>query len=748
MASIKLIDKSSVHKICSGQVILDLSLATKELVENSLDAGATSVDIALVDYGLESLEVADNGKGIQPEDFEVLACKHATSKLNSFDDLENLQTFGFRGEALSSLSSVSRLRVCTASASSAPLGASLLFDTSGRLIERSSSAREKGTTVKVCDLFSTLPVRLAEFRRNKKREFSKCLGVVQAYAIIQPQVRFQMTLNSNLGTKVVLKTSGIVSKSAEGFTESMKGAIGLVFGPKFLQNLLKVDFKEPEGLSFQGFISHPHSNSARGSSDRQFLYVNKRPIQNLKLAKALNLIYRSFVPKLFPAFFLNVSLERNKYDLNVTPDKRTIFLHNELQLTEILCLRLTELLEPYRGTFQVSEPSNLSFALSAQGTASGASKVASIDEKAAAVSSTPNAKPPIQVSPLARRSLFAFGETRSASRGSENLQRSKPTVITASTERATTTAFKKAFGEVAIRRHSDQLAISGLVYRAARVSDSSENRLAKFQRHYKRHLSVVGKQVASADNNAASGFKSGVLQDEEEAVREFRRFIKKSDFLLMKVIGQFNMGFIVVMHRGKDLFVIDQHASDEKFNYERLCREYPVQSQYLIKPQLLQLSIQDELIVLEHLPLLKKNGFQIAHNPAKNELHLLTCPVTKRGALGIADLEELIYKLGKRPDKCYSFTGVSSKPGSGELSLCEAHKAVFLTDKTPLLQCTKLQGMFANMACRCSVMIGTTLSLNAMKKIVKNLSTLEQPWNCPHGRPTMRHIYDLKGVYQ
>uniref|UniRef100_K1QM63 Mismatch repair endonuclease PMS2 n=1 Tax=Magallana gigas TaxID=29159 RepID=K1QM63_MAGGI len=224
---IKAIDKKSVHRICSGQVVLTLATAVKELVENSIDAGATSVgkinEIKLKDYGLESVEVSDNGSGVEENNFEGLTLKHHTSKLQDFTDLINVGTFGFRGEALSSLCALSSLTVTTKH-KDASVGTKLEFDYNGKIKTRTPHARQGGTTVLLQDLFSTLPVRHKEFQRNIKKEFSKMVQVLTSYCIISTGVRITCSNQTKKGGR-----STVVSSSGN---KTLRENIADVFGPK------------------------------------------------------------------------------------------------------------------------------------------------------------------------------------------------------------------------------------------------------------------------------------------------------------------------------------------------------------------------------------------------------------------------------------------------------------------------------------------------------------------------------------
>nr|XP_024213969.2 putative postmeiotic segregation increased 2-like protein 3 isoform X2 [Pan troglodytes]XP_054511698.1 putative postmeiotic segregation increased 2-like protein 3 isoform X2 [Pan troglodytes] len=166
--AIKPIDRKSVHQICSGPVVLSLSTAVKELVENSLDAGATNIDLKLKDYGVDLIVVSDNGCGVEEENFEGLTLKHHTCKIQEFADLTEVETFGFRGEALSSLCALSDVTISTCLAS-VKVGTRLVFDHDGKIIQKTPYPHPRGTTVSVKQLFSTLPVRHKEFQRNIKK---------------------------------------------------------------------------------------------------------------------------------------------------------------------------------------------------------------------------------------------------------------------------------------------------------------------------------------------------------------------------------------------------------------------------------------------------------------------------------------------------------------------------------------------------------------------------------------------------
>jgi DNA mismatch repair protein PMS2 len=200
------------------------------------------------------------------------------------------------------------------------------------------------------------------------------------------------------------------------------------------------------------------------------------------------------------------------------------------------------------------------------------------------------------------------------------------------------------------------------------------------------------------------------------AEEELQRELNKEHFRQMKIIGQFNLGFIIAK-LDNDLFIVDQHASDEKYNYERLKRDTVIEHQSLIQPLPLELTAIGESVVKDNLAIFEKNGFRFSFDenasPAKR-ISLIGKPVSKSWSMGVPEIEELIYQL-------------SDSPGEMMRPLC-------------------VSKMLASRSCRGSVMIGTALNKKEMSKLIHHMSELEQPWNCPHGRPTIRHLIDITKI--
>lgn len=267
--------------------------------------------------------------------FYISGLKHHTSKLRDFSDIFEISTFGFRGEALSSLCSLSDLTITTRH-STVPHAYKLIFNKTGNLTKKDICAREVGTTVTVRNIFKSLPVRAKEFQRNIKKEFTKALQVLYGYCLVSSGTKITCS-NSNEGnpTSTVVSTTG---------TDSILNNITSVFGKKSVNGIDRVDLLEPDdtikqdfnlpqivdiNFTWDFFTSSCHHKMGCATPNRQFFYINGRPCVLAKVSKLINHVYHKYNNKQYPFVFLNLKLPKNTADVNVIPDKRTIFLTQE-----------------------------------------------------------------------------------------------------------------------------------------------------------------------------------------------------------------------------------------------------------------------------------------------------------------------------------------------------------------------------------------------------------------------------------
>nr|XP_019572025.1 PREDICTED: mismatch repair endonuclease PMS2 isoform X1 [Rhinolophus sinicus] len=844
--SIKPIDGRSVHQICSGQVVLSLSSAVKELVENSVDAGATNIDLRLKDYGVDLIEVSDNGCGVEEENFEGLTLKHHTSKIQEFADLTQVETFGFRGEALSSLCALSDVTISTCH-SSAKVGTRLVFDHNGKIVQKSPCPRPRGTTVSVHQLFYRLPVRHKEFQRNIKKEYAKMVQVFHAYCIISVGIRVSCTNQVGQGKRqLVVGTSG---------SSSIKENIGSVFGQKQLQSLIPFVQLPPSdsvceefGLScsdslhnlfrISGFISHCTHGVGRSSTDRQFFFINRRPCDPAKVSRLVNEVYHMYNRHQYPFVVLNISVDSECVDINVTPDKRQILLQEEKLLLAVLKTSLMGMFDNDANKLNISQQPLLDIEghvikmpsaevekplPEKQGTRGEEKRAVTIsrlreafslrhtaenkprDLKAAELRRvSPRQKsdvlPPSPSDPLRPQKPICgpgssglpeevvrsdegrvevekdSGYSSTPASSEEGL--STPEVGSHSSRDCATSSSEDRFSQENVEsrqklpetdhRFSDTKCgvdqdNRGHTFRVLpQPADLSASKSKRFKKEGMPLNSDIPQEWVNTQNGAVSQvdvaikinrkivpldfsmsslekrikqlwhqeqqregeqqyrkFRAKICPGENQAAEdELRKEISKTMFADMEIIGQFNLGFIITK-LDADIFIVDQHATDEKYNFEMLQQHTVLQGQRLIAPQTLNLTAVNEAVLIENLEIFRKNGFDFVIDesaPVTERAKLISLPTSKSWTFGPQDIDELIFMLSDSP-------GVMCRP-------------------------SRVRQMFASRACRKSVMIGTALNTSEMKKLITHMGEMDHPWNCPHGRPTMRHIANLDIISQ
>ncbi|XP_044735289.1 mismatch repair endonuclease PMS2 [Chrysoperla carnea] len=865
---IKAIDRSSVHKICSGQVVLTLAVAVKELLENAIDAGATTVEIRLKNNGCDLIEVIDNGQGVEEHNFQALTLKHHTSKIQDFNDLISVTTFGFRGEALSSLCALSKLSVTTRH-KSAECAYKILYDTNGKIMSKTRCARSIGTTVVLENLFSTLSVRHKEFQRNIKREYTKMCNLLYAYCLIATGVKIVCTNTTNKNMK------SIIVSTQENNT--VKDNISCIFGHEQFSSIIEFEQIEPTPevcteynikdenvqipFTIIGFISYCKPGSGRGTSDRQFYYINSRPCEINKLTRLVNDVYHQFNNSQYPFVLLNIKVNTSMVDVNVTPDKRKLFMENENLL---LATIKSSLLNMFRKNITCFDTSNLnikddgikrgikrnnqeesqmsmkSFVMRTllqkrmkidDDKVENLSEISSdeeieVKEKKKTTIQDDLSKNVIEISgcdvklekikerivPVEKASekniKIEFPACTSHSLiEKENLidtgkidkieQTQKLTTDpTITVQEIKTNSIVKKESTLSNLEKDEQEVIHESDSNSLHEEEEEEEeephkpdstdakdsyKIIEFSQSNNKIIDDMNledcspndidteqKELENQNNENQSKIENKINEDETEdlqydctqiptrdkisanitlkdlknrllekqkcqqksnevnikfraeinplsnqnAEKELEREIKKDTFKKMDIIGQFNMGFIIAKLEN-DLFIIDQHATDEKYNYEILQETTIMQRQKLVVPQKLELTTANKALIVDNMEIFNKNGFMFNIEDSENtqNIYLTEVPLSKNFCMGKDDIDDLLFMLQ-----------------DGSQQMCRP---------------TRIRSMLALRACRKSVMVGDPLSKQDMRKLIDHMGEIDHPWNCPHGRPTMRHLVNL-----
>ena len=320
--SIRILPPEVAAKIAAGEVVERPASVVKELVENAIDAGATSIRVKIRQGGRRLIRVTDDGAGIPADEVELAFARHATGKLTSAEDLSAIRTLGFRGEALASIAAVSCVTLVTQNESES-LGTLIRLE-GGKVIHRESKGRTPGTVVTVENLFFNTPARL-KFLRSDSTEASHAVTLVTSYALAYPESRFTLLRDGRL----VLQTAG---------TGELYNALIDVLGLQVAQQMLEVPAEmqerlgnEPSVLRVWGYVSSP---SLHRSNRRSLLFfVNRRWVQDRSLSYAVEEAYRTLLPAgRHPIAVLNVQMDLAEVDVNVHPTKREVRFRNQRQV--------------------------------------------------------------------------------------------------------------------------------------------------------------------------------------------------------------------------------------------------------------------------------------------------------------------------------------------------------------------------------------------------------------------------------
>lgn len=314
MKRIKQLSKHLINQIAAGEVIERPASVVKEVVENSIDAGATKISVEVAN-DCRDLRIADNGSGIHPDDIMLAFSKHATSKIESDEDLFSISTLGFRGEALSSIISISKL-TCITRTKDFDYGTKVECENSE--VKKVQTGCAVGTIMEVKNLFFNLPARL-KFLKNPKTEFSYIQELIQTVAIANPQISFELKNNG----KTILKTTGL---------DDLKTTIKEVYSQDVVDNLkevLKTD--KLSGFKISGFVSTP--DYTRSSKKSYHIYINSRPVKCIVFQKAIDTAYKNLMGSgKYPFVVLNLELPPTEVDVNVHPTKKEVRYKNTNQV--------------------------------------------------------------------------------------------------------------------------------------------------------------------------------------------------------------------------------------------------------------------------------------------------------------------------------------------------------------------------------------------------------------------------------
>lgn len=691
MAVINILDSSTIDKIAAGEVVERPSSVVKELVENAMDAGADAVTVEIRDGGCSFIRVTDNGGGIEKEQIRRAFFRHATSKIHSAEDLFHIHSLGFRGEALSSIAAVSMMELITKTEEQLT-GVHYRLE-GGVEKELEEVGAPEGTTMIVRELFYNTPVR-KKFLKSPATEGSYINDLMEHMALSRPDVAFQFMVNGN----VRFHTSG---------NGDLREIIYRIYGRQLVQELIPFSAKG-EGISFSGYLGSP--SVVRSNRNFEFFFVNGRYIRSPLLAKGLEAGYKAWLMQhKFPFALLHVEVEPENIDVNVHPSKMEVRFHDQPGICAFLeeqvrgCLRSHEMIpdvvldeepsgkerkergkdgkQPGRQAAAGPAPEKSISPAEAEGAADKAAwknRPAPAVQKTSALTEPGAANPP--------RQAFPDREAAESARPSVSVQ---PPAAAQSPAAVQPTAADKSPAAVqpsaAVRPQSAAAARPDSASRvlAAPQPFETNRRCALLQEEAGRYEVAEARQMQLFEDKILS----------PQAAEQYR------------ILGQVFDTYWILQY-GDKLMFIDQHAAHEKVKYEALVKKLRsggADSQLLTPPLILNLSAREAHTLHDFSSYFSRMGFEI-EDFGGNAVAVRAVPCDLYGHY------EQDFLLGILDE---------------------------LEEETPRGTPAVIEEKLASMACKAAVKGNHAMSEQELKELVDQLLTLENPYHCPHGRPTI-----------
>ena len=672
---IHVLDSRTIDRIAAGEVVERPASVVKELVENAIDAGSTAITVEAKEGGIEFIRVTDNGCGIEREQLPTAFLRHATSKIEDADDLNHIASLGFRGEALSSIAAVSRVEIITKRKENLTGTRMVLEGAKEQSIDEIGAP--DGTTFLMRNLFFNTPVR-RKFLKQPATEGSYITDLMEHLALSRPDISFKFVL----GNQTRFHTSG---------NGDLREVIYRIYGREIAAQLVPIQMEE-NGIKVEGYLGKPVL--VRSNRNFEIYFINGRFIRSGVIAKAIEEGYKQYLMQhKFPLCVLHITMDAETVDVNVHPSKMDVRFSDGMAFARMLSENIATTLRNREMIPDASLEDEKSIQKKEQEDrkASWKEHTPEVFEKKREESYRVMEAAKYEAVPKDRREFIQKPIWQEAHAGIQTSIR-KPESISARTEEpnpvtAATPETKEDdfFVEAApLEPRAETSSEPVICPETAEVIEPKEDSPAQAQPEDK--------------------------EPEVKAVQQMNLFEEKllsvQNRSRYRIIGQVFDTYWLIQFEDK-LFIIDQHAAHEKVKYERLMKQFhekSVISQRLMPPIIVSLTGQEESILHTYEDAFSQLGFEIEAFGG-NEYALRSVPVDLYGCsereLFLAVLDELSQETGNRG----SFQVIEEK--------------------------------IASMSCKAAVKGNNRLSLQEADQLIDELLTLDNPYNCPHGRPTI-----------
>ena len=677
---IKVLDQATINKIAAGEVVERPSSVVKELVENAIDAGATAVTVEIKDGGLSFIRITDNGAGIEKAEVPTAFIRHATSKIMTIEDLLSVSSLGFRGEALASIAAVAQVELITKTAHALT---GLRYEIHGsKEIASEEIGAPTGTTIIVRNLFYNVPAR-KKFLKTPMTEGGYITDLITRLALSRPDISFKYIINGN--NKITTSGNG-----------KLQDVIYHIYGKDVSSNLLpikrQVDEFKVEGYIGKAFVS-------KGNRSFEHYFINERSIRNVVVTKAIEEAYKSFVMiHKFPFTALHFTLDSTKLDVNVHPAKMESKYADGERLFQFVkdSVRQALLQEEMIPDVSLRSAKEEKAIVIEQQRQLNANVPEPFEKKARA----------IRYQQESARKDVADNRKTAVTAVPESVIVPQPVTAPESvTVPQPVTAPESATVPQPVTVPESVTISQPVTVPETTVKSASPKPTAiqEIDRKQPENVSPIEEHMEAAAPEISS--KPETLSKPEQLSMPLEQFISEEARKSHRLIGQVFKTYWIVEYDSK-MYIMDQHAAHEKVMFERLMRqmsEKNVISQQLLPPKVVHLDSAEHALVISHMDLFEQTGFDLED-------------------FGVDSIV-----IRAMPD---DIMGVDPQ------SLFDALLNALSAD-TGRLQIDFFVEKLSGMACKAAIKGNTEISFQEADALIDELLTLDNPYNCPHGRPTM-----------
>ena len=675
MREIAVLDQNTIDKIAAGEVVERPASVVKELVENAIDAGATAITVEIKEGGISFIRVTDNGNGIPKDQVRLAFLRHATSKIQKVEDLLQISSLGFRGEALSSISAVSQMEVITKTPEDM-IGVRYVIE-GGREKSLEEIGAPNGTTMLVRNLFFNTPAR-AKFLKTAMTEAGYVSAYMEQLALSHQDISFKYMVNGQMR----LHSSG---------NSNLRDVIYGIYGRDITRELLEVRFERP-GILIEGFIGKPVVS--RGNRNFENYYINGRYVKSKILMKAIEEAYKPYMMQhKYPFVCLQYTISGDEIDVNVHPTKMEVRFQNQGAVYNATYDMITQTLSGREMIPQV--------------------ELESREEKREEQKSEKKNRERIPAPEPFETGFRKKTEEFQKRQRTENPSAAYPVPEQIQEERP-------VYGKEAPAKKEEAGSPVGIHLASVHppASEVSPPEIHKEQETEKEEQKIPAKEnipVSPAKEERKP--EAAPLQPQQMELFDDRLLSKKAR-ARHRIIGQLFETYWLVEYDNK-FYIIDQHAAHEKVLYERFMKEFEtreVTTQMVSPPQVISLNLQEDMLLKTHMEVFRQFGFEISEFGGR-EYSIHGVPANIYG-ISVQDLfVEILDSLENE------------------------------NSRQPL---DIIAGRIATAACKAAVKGNNTLSFEEADQLIDELLGLENPYNCPHGRPTIISMtkYELEKKFK